>query len=75
MFLAFKELTVLLEIRTCSAVGKILTIIIKSEVLITLLDKTKYYWGSKSLLIDLVREGFMEREPSELDLNGWFKYH
>lgn len=75
MFLAFKELTVLLEIRTCSAVGKILTIIIKSEVLITLLDKTKYYWGSKSLLIDLVREDFMEREPSELDLNGWFKYH
>lgn len=75
MFLAFKELTVLLEIRTCNPVGKILTILIKSEVLITLLDKTKYYWGSKSLLIDLVKEDFMEREPSELDLNGWFKYH
>lgn len=52
-----------------------MTILIKSEVLITLLDKTKYYWGSKSLLIDLVKEDFMEREPSELDLNGWFKYH
>lgn len=48
-----------------------MAVIIKQEVLITLSEgKTKHYWGSKSLLIDMVREDFMEKELSELELNG-----